>query len=285
MEDKVVQDEYRHYCVYIHTNIINNKKYIGMTGQRPESRWGNNGYKYKESPYFYNAIQKYGWDNFKHEIIMDNLTRQEACDLEKELIKKLNTMDEANGYNLKEGGDCAKLSDRAKKKLSESRKGIVFSNEHLKNLTEALRNRDYSPSAKIRKEISDRFSISVSQYSKDGAFIKTWTSMIDAENELGICYQHISQCCRCVVKSAGGFIWRYANEPLTKEYVAWCNEKEYPRKRKVVQCDKNGKCIKIWEYISMAANELNIIEQHISACCRGKRKTAGGFIWKYVDEN
>lgn len=277
--------EDRNYCVYIHTNKINGKKYVGQTGQVPKNRWGNNGVNYKDSPYFYHAIQKYGWDNFEHEIIVDNLTRQEACNLEIELIKEFDTMNETHGYNLCGGGKGAKHSEQSRKKISESRKGIVFSKEHLKNLTEALRNRNYSPSEEIIKEVSERFSINVSQYSKDGTFIKTWVSMIEAEKALGICYQHIGQCCRGIVKSAGGFIWRYANESLTDEHLAWCNEKLYPRKRKIKQYNKNNEYIKTWECISKAAKELNITEQHISACCRGKRKTAGGYTWKYADEN
>ena len=49
------------YCVYMHVNKINNKKYIGITKQKtPESRWGANGVNYKGSPHFYAAIKKYG---------------------------------------------------------------------------------------------------------------------------------------------------------------------------------------------------------------------------------
>ena len=48
------------YYVYLHNNKINNKKYVGITKQKPENRWGLNGYNYRSSPYFYSAIQKYG---------------------------------------------------------------------------------------------------------------------------------------------------------------------------------------------------------------------------------
>ena len=49
--------------IYMHRNLINNKVYIGQTIQKPEYRW-NKGKGYKDSSLFYNAIQKYGWNNF-----------------------------------------------------------------------------------------------------------------------------------------------------------------------------------------------------------------------------
>lgn len=59
------------YSIYIHLNKINDKKYIGITCKKPEIRWAN-GLGYKKQP-FWNAITKYGWDNFEHIIIKDNL--------------------------------------------------------------------------------------------------------------------------------------------------------------------------------------------------------------------
>jgi group I intron endonuclease len=92
------------YCVYIHTNKINGKKYVGQTCKKPESRWAN-GCGYKTQKYFYRAIEKYGWDGFEHEIIASNLTKAEADQLEKDLIKSFNTQNPDNGYNLTGGGD------------------------------------------------------------------------------------------------------------------------------------------------------------------------------------
>lgn len=53
---------------------------------------------------------------------------------------------------------------------------------------------------------------------------------------------------------------------------------------KVAQYDLDGNLIKIWKRIKQAEIELRIPGSNISSCCRGKLKTAGGFIWKYIDE-
>lgn len=93
------------YIIYIHTNIINGKVYIGKTCQSPELRYGSNGCGYRECPYFYNAIKKYGWDNFKHEILYQHLSLEDANKLEIETIKKYNSCDPDKGYNIRVGGD------------------------------------------------------------------------------------------------------------------------------------------------------------------------------------
>jgi len=87
----------KNYCVYIHTNLINNKKYIGITCQKPIYRWGNNGNNYKHQPKFYHAIEKYGWNNFSHGVLFENLTESEAREKEASLIDKFNSV--KDGYN------------------------------------------------------------------------------------------------------------------------------------------------------------------------------------------
>lgn len=90
------------YSVYRHISP-NGKSYIGITMQSPERRF-QNGNGYKTQTAFNRAIQKYGWDNFKHEILEENLTEREACEKEAYYISEVYNSFAPNGYNSREGG-------------------------------------------------------------------------------------------------------------------------------------------------------------------------------------
>ena len=64
------------FCVYKHT-CPNGKVYIGITCQKPEQRW-RHGKGYKRNALFFRAINKYEWENIKHEILYENLTKEQA---------------------------------------------------------------------------------------------------------------------------------------------------------------------------------------------------------------
>ena len=87
------------YIVYEHISP-SNKRYIGITCQPPEYRW-RHGEGYRNNIAFYNAIKKYGWDNFSHNILFFNLSADEAASKEKELINFYKTTNKNYGYNIK----------------------------------------------------------------------------------------------------------------------------------------------------------------------------------------
>jgi group I intron endonuclease len=117
-------DKKYNFKVYAHISP-SGKFYIGVTSQKPNRRW-RFGKGYKHNEYFYNAILKYGWDNFQHEIIADNLSEDEAKNFEITLINKLKTLDREFGYNRTTGGDGvtgSKCPEWKKQKMRETMKG------------------------------------------------------------------------------------------------------------------------------------------------------------------
>lgn len=157
MSEDVNTKEERKWCVYVHTNKINGKKYVGMTCQKPEVRWGKNGIGYQKQSYFWNAIQKYGWDGFDHEVLFKDIEYDRACEIEKELIKKYNTTDRECGYNRAIGGDvnCGytfNMSEETKAKMSKSKKGVKFTEEHKRKIGESNKGRIMSDES--RQKIS-----------------------------------------------------------------------------------------------------------------------------------
>ena len=102
------------FYVYKHT-CPNEKIYIGITKQQPIKRWGYNGYGYRKNTLFYRAIQKYGWSNIKHEILYENLSKEEAEQKEIELIEKYKSNQPKYGYNIANGGNTTGTVSEANK--------------------------------------------------------------------------------------------------------------------------------------------------------------------------
>ena len=126
------------YTLYLHTNLFNNKKYVGITSLNPLQRW-KNGLGYKKNEYFYRAIQKYGWGNFKHEILEQNLTLEQANQKEKDLIALLKSNNPYYGYNIQEGGNHAPQTDETKEKIRQ--KALQWSDETKLKMSQAAKRR------------------------------------------------------------------------------------------------------------------------------------------------
>jgi len=121
----------RRWIVYIHslpTEISgheNPMRYVGITSQSVNKRW-QNGIGYYQNQHFTNAIKKYGWDNFEHTIMHQNLSFPEAVMYEKYYIQLCRSYDRDFGYNHSLGGEGMagiKLSDEQKQRMSEMRRG------------------------------------------------------------------------------------------------------------------------------------------------------------------
>ena len=158
--EKVEEVKDKKWCVYIHTNKINSKAYIGITSRNIIRRWGSNGngYKQDDNPVFYNAIQKYGWDNFEHIVWADNLSEKEAKEWEIRLIAifKTNCRKYKNpelGYNMNDGGDGNSghvLSAESRKKISDHHADVTGENNPMYGKVSAMRGKTHNIETKKR---------------------------------------------------------------------------------------------------------------------------------------
>jgi len=107
-----------------------NKSYIGKTVQSFSERMRGHKKKNSNCTALKNAINKYGWDQMKREIVEENIPEDQLNDRERYWIKMYNTMT-PHGYNLTDGGDGGSLSDITKVRIEEStRKHAIEKNGH-----------------------------------------------------------------------------------------------------------------------------------------------------------
>ena len=218
----------RNHCVYMHRNKINGKKYIGQAKGNPAKRWGKG---YKSCTCFYNAIQKYGWNNFDHLILIDNITLEEANYYEIEFIKALKTTDRDYGYNLQLGGNNGNQSLQTKEKISKSNIGkhknfgknnAFYGKKHKPETIEIIRAKNIGRIHSEEEKAKRRQSLKgkqagilhsnikpVLQFDKNGIFIREWQYINQARDCLGIDPSTIVRCCKGRQKTAGGYIWKY----------------------------------------------------------------------------
>lgn len=220
------------YVVYMHTSP-SNKKYIGITSQNPERRWRKNGAGYKDHLYFWRAIQKYGWDSFKHDILYIDLTKEEAERKEIELIAYYKSNNTNFGYNISTGGESGskgyRYSEELKKHMSENRKGEkngMYGKHHakesiekgrIKHLRENLSSDTiYKMSvAKMgRKRSDESIRKQIETISNKVICIETsvvYNSIKEAGILNGLDPSCISKACRGKRKTVGGFHWCYGD--------------------------------------------------------------------------
>ncbi len=139
------------YCVYIHTNKENGKVYIGQTkfGDDPNKRW-RDGEGYGGCILFENAIKKYGWDSFNHDIIASGLTMDEANRIEESMIQQFDSTNSENGYNIRLGGENYEWAEISKLKMAKSLRDTIRE-KHKTTSEESLKDRFYENDQTVRK--------------------------------------------------------------------------------------------------------------------------------------
>ena len=251
-------------------------------------------------------------------VLIDNITKEMACVIEKELIEQYKTQNKKYGYNLASGGFGGCTSKGERHFLSKK----------------------------------------VYQYSLDGVFIKEWENAQRASEELDVCVSDIHAMCRGVngIRKAGSYMWSYikydslepyvregsSKEPIlqidksfnviseyknisyvdknlfNKEKVTNCckrkslthngyywayktdfdssfeeyvkikhNSRCYARKtcKPIAQCDLDGNIIKIFNSSKQVEDEIGLNRSTVQAYCKREEMNSGrktGFIWRYT---
>lgn len=183
LQKEIAQPSYGQ--IYRLTNKINGKMYHGQTTGKIKTRW----VKYKnlnckDQPKIYNALRKYGWNNFLAEVIDTTPQNQPQLNyLETFYIRKFDSFHK--GYNCNEGGDAQHvISDETRRKLSDSKRGIKNPNygirhnkEYKENMSNILTGRIFSDEHKINlskagtgKKFSDEHKKNLSKAKKGHKF-------------------------------------------------------------------------------------------------------------------
>lgn len=181
----------KQYVVYMHINKINNKVYIGQTCNL-KKRWTPGAYS--GSPLFYAAIKQYGWNNFQHIILKNNLTKEQADKEQIRLISKYQSTNQKYGYNISSGGTSfANL---------KGEKNPFYGRHHSEQSLEIMRKKKYGGNNPKAKPV---------QCLNTG---QIFPSCREASDWCGVARQNIQRCCRGGRPSA-------EKHPITQEKLKW----------------------------------------------------------------
>jgi hypothetical protein len=246
------------YCVYILT-FPNGKHYVGMCKEPAENRW-QNGWGYYGQRLMINAIKKYGWENVERRIPYSGVTKEVACEKEIELIKELNSnyLKGKNGYNLSDGGESGfhggKHSTETKELLSELNTGA----------NNAFYGKKHSTETKLKMSRSGKGKHYPSEETREKMRIAK------AGENHPMYGKHRSEEVKQKLRDAN----LGENNP-----IYGLKGRDCPHS-KLYRCIETGKVYKSLSEVKEALNANDV--SHISAVCRGKRKTANGHRWEYV---
>lgn len=297
------------YKVYKHTlpkeisNKDNDKVYIGITCQRVENRWRKDGEGYKQCVYFYSAIQKYGWDNFIHEVLFDNLSKEEAEQKEVELILCYDSTNPNFGYNIQSGGYSSD-ADYLKKPVICIETKVIYESATDAGRKLGISNATISACCRGDNKLAGNFHwMFADEYDDNKALEwienakskrcrevycidtgKTYKSIREAYFDTGVGETLIADCCSGRLQHAGNLMWLYLDEATEDDISYMINQKrtrEYDRLFKYVICIETQE---VYKSAKDAEDKTGTNRNHIRACCNGDYFTANSYHWMYLSE-
>lgn len=271
--------------VYAIVNIVTRKFYIGSAvklSKRKNNHLSNLRKGKHKNRHLQSSYNKHGEDCFIFKVLGYVEDKNSLLDIEDNWIKQYKPLGVL--YNIREEASNnlgVKHSKEAKKKISEEAKGRIMSDEAKQKISEANTGKIHSDETK--KKMSLVRQKPVLQFTKNNEFVKRYNSIIEAVKETGINDGNISQCCLGKLKTSGNYLWMYETDYLNGEKY---DENNLINRclKPVLQFTKNNEFVKRYNSITEASRETEIACSNISQCCSGKRKSAGGFIWKYEQQ-
>lgn len=280
--------------IYLATNKINGKVYVGKTKYTIAIRWSQHKCEAKRlipNVYFIRALYKYGPENFEV-IELEECNNDLLNERERYYITLYNSNNKEKGYNSTYGGDGANkyIADDIYK-LWEDGFTLTEINQILGCCTQTasttLKGFGITESD-IRSRATSKFSENrkkpILQYDLNGIFIKRYDCIQDVVKETGFSATNIREVCNHKKYISNGYIWCHEDEPKTiYELIA-----EIPTaktKRPIEQYTLNGELITTFNSITEAAQSLGIHRSSIENALTNKSYNCQGYLWKYQDDS
>jgi len=264
--------------IYMITNIINDKKYIGQSRNLwKRIREGHVG-KLRTNLHYniQNAWNKYGEDNFKFEIIEECVNNSELKTREQYWMDYYKSYNKDVGYNIRGKADNNHgylESEELKKIKSERMKG---ENNYMYGKTHT---------DEVKRIIALNTMKKVYQLDLSGNLLNTFESSTEASNVLGLCAENIRASRQEVNATYSGYIWlgeEQYNSPNRDDIIQRRIIKNNGRRKAVYQIDLNNNIINEYKGVREAQRMTNIF--NIGSVVIGRLKTAGGFKWIYKED-
>lgn len=293
------------YCVYVHTNKVNGKRYVGITSMEPEKRWAK-GHGYRSNVLFYRAIQKYGWDGFDHDILACGLTKQEACEMEVAMIAEFDLVNPEKGYNLDRGGNGSnRLTEKTRAVLRQKNREYALA--HPEN-GQRLANYAKTHGIEIAERNKARFRNNPEAVREHGRRMKqVWAAHPEIVKESRRkCREYYDLHPEARKLKSIQTRQYFEEHPEAREHNArktheyyqnpevkkWKSEErkkyfaEHPEKKTtkaIEQYSLDGVFIRSFDSAREAEKITGIGYKQISSVVTGRQKTTGGYIWRYKD--
>lgn len=183
------------------------------------------------------SIERYGFDAFRVDTMIDKaMTKEELNKLEEYYVMEYDSF--KNGYNQTYGGDNWPKSGECKN------------------------------------------SKRICQIDMNNNLVKIWDSATDAHDKIGVCSGAVSRVCTGkpsvsgkLSHTAGGYIWVFEKDYDANKDYTYAKKHQRKGEKPIVLLDDNGNVIQEFASVVIAAKEIGVSEQLVSAICKHKKKS------------